>query len=268
MIDFSQARVTVVGDAIQDHWVYGHSDRLSPEGPWPVHVYEREVICDGGAANVAANIKALGGNVALISPYRRSQKYRFMAGRHQMFRHDVETTAPIWTAEEDRIFAAMEKSDPQVVVLSDYGKGCFGGNLAERIITWCGRAGIPTVIDPSGDWHRYCGATVVTPNATEAPPDPKIALALHGIRAILRTEGERGMTLFDMAEKPQHIPASGPNVVDIVGAGDTVVAALALGMAIELPLIEAAKIANAAAGVVVGKPGTATCSREELEAAL
>ena len=279
MINFSKARVAVVGDLIEDHWIYGRVDRLSPEGPWPVFVPEKTVKQPGGAANVYQNMKALGATPYLITSNRApSIKERYVAGRHQLFRVDREDTSPIDAEELDLIYRSVANlpERPDVVVLSDYGKGVFGGPLAQRLIRWCNGAGIKTVVDPKGDWDRYRGATIITPNAKEFDEanqedfHPWSFMAANELGALLITHGEKGMTLWDdtkAGSPPVHIPATGPRVVDVVGAGDSVVAALALGIGSEMSLDEAAKVASAVAGVVVGKPGTAVCTLAELEEA-
>ncbi len=269
MIDFSTARVTVVGDVIEDHWIYGRVDRLSPEGPWPVFVPERHTTQEGGGANVRNNMTALGHTPWLVSPRRTAIKERYIAGRHQLFRVDREDTSPISSQEQDYMFMQMacEGPMPNVVVLSDYGKGCFSGDFPQRVIKWCNERGIKTVVDPKGDWRRYQSATIITPNVNEVPfGNLHEIMAERGVQAILRTEGADGVTLLRQGEFDVHYMATGPKVVDVVGAGDSIVAALASALSVGIGLPQAAEIANAAAGVAVGKPGTAVCTIDELRA--
>ena len=211
-------------------------------------------------------------------------KTRYVSHGQQLLRADQEQTAPVVAKLAERMLriAGDALAATSVVVLSDYNKGVLGGGVAARLIAAAKAAGRPVVVDPKGvDYARYAGADVITPNrrelaqATEMPADTEgevvvAAMALraaHGFGAVLVTRSEDGMTLVD-AEGAQHYPAEAAEVFDVSGAGDTVVAALAAAMAAGLELRVAARIANIAAGIVVGKVGTAVARTDDLLAAL
>ncbi len=265
--DLPRARVVVVGDIITDHWIYGRVERISPEAPVPVFLQERVELSDGGAGNVAANLAALGCNDTgdRLFGLRTSIKRRFIAGNHQqMFRHDIEKGEALSRLGEDIIFSqATTSTSIGCLVLSDYGKGTLTPGLCQKLIRWARQRKIPVVVDPKGeDWSKYDGATVITPN--EAEYDHAIRPRMWSYDLVV-TLGARGMRLEIGSDKPIEIPAQAREVFDVVGAGDTVVAVLAACLAVGFGMTEAARVANKAAGVVVGKRGTATCSLEELK---
>lgn len=213
-------------------------------------------------------------------------KTRFIAGRQQVVRADEESRAPLQAQEEADLQAAVLAALPsaQAVVLSDYGKGVLSPALLAATITGARAQGIPVFVDPKGaDWRRYAGATCITPNLRElgdahgaplANDDAAIIPAAEAVRrradasAILVTRSERGMTLISADEPAVSIPTRAREVFDVSGAGDTVIAALALAHADHRPLAQAMHIANAAAGVVVSKLGTATAGIGEVMAEL
>ena len=212
-----------------------------------------------------------------------TEKTRFVAQGQHMLRADREVTAPVDVATETALLALIEAEMPghQVLVLSDYAKGVLTDRVVTGAIRLAERTGVPVVVDPkSPDVMRYRGARVITPNLRELRQasgiDPEddaqtIAAATQlldnaGIGAVLVTRADKGMTLVDRHLAALHIPARARQVADVVGAGDTVVATLALAIGAGGSLAEAATLANAAAGIVVGKPGTATVSRAELTA--
>lgn len=265
----SEARVLVVGDQIIDRWIYGRVDRVSPEAPVPVVKVERQEEMPGGAGNVAANLRALGCEVVLLGMRADPpMKVRIIGNGQQIARYDIENCQPISERREEGIFHAVHtlENKPGALVLSDYGKGVATPNLCKGLIEWAQRNEVPVVVDPKGkDWTKYAGATVITPNCKEMremhmPSFPDGS-------AILLTRGGEGMTLSLPNREPVNIPAHATGIVDAVGAGDTVVAALAGALACGFDIPTAARISNAAAGVVVQKRGTATCSLAELEAA-
>lgn len=305
-------RVLVVGDLILDHFVRGRVTRISPEAPVPVVEVEQERHALGGAANVAHNVRALGGRpllVGLVGDDRAGEDFRALAaaegvdasgvlaeaGRQtslktrvvahhqQVVRVDREMKA----APSPRALAALRRRVAKLlpschaVVASDYAKGLFSPELLMWLGEACKAASVPYVVDPKPVHFPYPGATVVTPNRGEtagffgAPFEtaqaPAVGLELLGRTdwgAVLMTLGEDGMVLCERGRRPSAIPARVREVYDVTGAGDTVVAALALALAAGRPLLESARLANAAAGVVVGKVGTAVCTPAELRAAL
>jgi len=210
-----------------------------------------------------------------------TEKTRFVAHGQHMLRADSEHAAPVPQAVEDRLIAAVSShlAGHDVVVLSDYAKGVLTDRVIAETIARARAAGLAVIVDPkSADLKRYDRATLVTPNASEvllatgidpASDEGAVAagrkiLAETGIDAILVTRAERGMTLVSRDAAPLHIASRAREVADVVGAGDTVVATLSLAVGAKAALGEAARIANAAAGIVVGKRGTATPTRSEL----
>lgn len=210
-------------------------------------------------------------------------KTRIVAHSQQMLRTDREERHAIPAEAEANILNCVrERLDTlSACVLSDYGKGVLTDSLLNAIITLCHSASIPVIVDPKGHrYSRYHGATVVTPNTNEANIAaensdehlPIDAVAEHllgeiGNGTLLITRGPRGMSLYTRNAPPVHIPAQARTIYDVTGAGDTVVAVLALLLSTELDMISAAKIANYAAGIVVGKVGTASITLEELTTA-
>lgn len=306
--DFSRARVLVAGDVMLDRYWHGATSRISPEAPVPVVKVEADELRVGGAGNVALNITALGAGATLAAlvgeddeartlreslearrvacrllaaPGSRTiTKLRVISRHQQLIRLDFENGFPAESA------AAM----PQAVhgaltgcgalVLSDYAKGAL--SQAQAMIQSARAAGVPVVVDPKGtDFERYRGATVLTPNlsefeavvgacaddATLVERGEKLRDQL-GLDALLITRSERGMTLLERNHAPLHLPTRAREVYDVTGAGDTVVAVLAAGLAAGMGMPEATALANLAAGVVVGKLGTATVSLDELREAM
>jgi D-beta-D-heptose 7-phosphate kinase/D-beta-D-heptose 1-phosphate adenosyltransferase len=306
-------RVLVAGDIMLDRFVYGGMERISPEAPVPIlrHGSERQML--GGAGNVAANLRSLGGIPVLVGligndveggAVRRlceeagidasglvvsddrptAVKTRFVVQGQQVLRYDREIAGEPDDAAADRLsgaFArALEAAD--AVVISDYGKGAVAGRLAPEFIRLSRALGRRVVVDPKGaDYARYRGATLVTPNLKElgeaagGTPDHDMEIVAaarglverHALEAMLVTRSAAGMSLVDRGAC-LHIPAQAREVFDVSGAGDTVVSVVALALAEGLDLRAAARIANAAAGVVVGKRGTAQVRPAELIVAL
>ncbi len=308
LLEISAARVLVVGDVILDRYWYGAARRISPEAPVPVVQVARAEERVGGAANVAANVAALGAQTRLVGvvgadvdgellaelcaglgitadlvradDWPTIVKLRVVSQRQQLVRLDFEAPAPADLGT--RIVAAVEIAlpDVDVVVVSDYAKGVVQD--APGIIAAARRAGKPVIVDPKGtDFSRYRGATLLTPNLHEfeAVVGPCVsevhlveqALALmveFDLESLLVTRGEAGMSLIQRGRGAIHLRAHSRDVFDVTGAGDTVCAVTAAALAAGCDLHAAVTLANAAAGVVVGKFGAATVTPEELDAAL
>jgi D-beta-D-heptose 7-phosphate kinase/D-beta-D-heptose 1-phosphate adenosyltransferase len=308
LLDFSQSRVLIFGDVMLDRYWHGVTSRISPEAPVPVVKVDAEEGRPGGAGNVALNIAALGGRATLVGLsgcdepgdilerqlaeagvvnrlVRQSQfptitKLRIISRHQQLIRLDFEDGFP--GVDDDALMrnfnAALEDCD--VVVLSDYGKGTLH-NVA-GLIKAVRAAGRQVLVDPKGtDFSRYRGATLVTPNLSEfeavvgrCPDEDTLVgrgqqlLSELDLQALLITRGEHGMSLLQRGREPHHLPAQAREVFDVTGAGDTVIATLAAGLASGLPLDSATQLANTAACVVVGKLGTATATTQELAQAL
>jgi D-glycero-beta-D-manno-heptose-7-phosphate kinase len=295
--------VLVVGDVMLDRYWFGEVSRISPEAPVPVVLIGREEQRLGGAANVAWNCKALGAQTRLLTVVGRdepgeqltkllkkegieaslhrdanldtTQKLRVIGRKQQLLRIDFEKppSREVLAAKLEEFKSALAECD--VVILSDYGKG--GLAHITEMIRAARKAAKRVLADPKGDdYSRYKGASIITPNLAELrevvgrwanEKDLKSrATALReklGLEALLLTRGEEGMTLFGKS-KTTTIPAEAREVFDVTGAGDTVIAALAVMLAAGAGLENAVRIANRAAGIVVGKLGTATASRAEL----
>ncbi|MCU0736374.1 MAG: bifunctional D-glycero-beta-D-manno-heptose-7-phosphate kinase/D-glycero-beta-D-manno-heptose 1-phosphate adenylyltransferase HldE [Methylotetracoccus sp.] len=306
--DFRCARLLVAGDVMLDRYWFGGTSRISPEAPVPiVRVDDREERT-GGAGNVAVNIARLGAHVTLLGYCGQDEagdslialleragvrcrlerlhrqptitKLRVISRHQQLLRLDFEELL-----KPERPRALLETFEAEliradVVVLSDYGKGTLG--RVQQLIAVARGAGKPVMVDPKGmDFSRYRHATAMTPNLAEfeavaGPCRTELELrekaeamvtelALH---ALLITRGEHGMTLFESGKEPVHLAAHAQEVFDVTGAGDTVLSTLSGAVAAGLGYTEATILANLAAGLVVGKLGTAAVSAEELHAAL
>ncbi|WP_207458040.1 D-glycero-beta-D-manno-heptose-7-phosphate kinase [Azospirillum sp. SYSU D00513] len=223
------------------------------------------------------------GEGLLVEPGRQTTvKTRFIGGRQQLLRADSETAVAIRGGEGVLRAARAALGSVGAVVLSDYGKGVLTDAVVSGLIAEARAAGLPVVVDPKGsDYRRYRGASVVTPNRKElmeatglpADSDEEVAAAGRrlietcGIDAVVATRSERGMTVVTR-DGAVHLPAEAREVFDVSGAGDTVVSGLASALALGEPLADAARLANLAAGIVVGKVGTAVVRAHELRAAL
>lgn len=303
----SASRVMVVGDVMLDRYWFGEVERISPEAPVPVVKVGRMEDRPGGAANVARNVAALGADTSLLSVVGEDEpgqslirlleqvnvsvsmqvdpaisttlKLRVVGRQQQLLRIDFET-APSHEVLQSKLLEYERKiTDVDALILSDYGKG--GLTHIEAMLGKARQSGKPVFIDPKGDdYSRYKGATVLTPNRSELrqvvgkwrdEADLLVrAQSLRqqlGLEALLLTRSEEGMSLFTAAGV-LHEPALAREVFDVSGAGDTVIAALAMMRAGGSEWIDAMRVANVAAGVVVGKLGTAVCTRAELVAAL
>ncbi|MDX2457251.1 MAG: bifunctional D-glycero-beta-D-manno-heptose-7-phosphate kinase/D-glycero-beta-D-manno-heptose 1-phosphate adenylyltransferase HldE [Gammaproteobacteria bacterium] len=301
---FDQARVLVVGDVMLDRYWHGATSRISPEAPVPiVHVGQSEERA-GGAANVALNIAALGAQTRLlgvtgddeaagsletllsgagidcrfqkIADMPTVTKLRVISRHQQLIRLDFEDGFE--TIDGSALMAsyrqALDHSD--VVVLSDYGKGTLAD--IEPLISLARAAGKPVLIDPKAlEFSRYKGATLITPNMAEfelvagaCTSEQDLVkkgnrlLEQHDLDALLVTRGEHGMTLLRQGAPEFHLPTRAREVFDVTGAGDTVISVLAAALAAGEALPAATALANLAAGIVVGKLGTASVSVPEL----
>jgi len=300
--DIAACRVLVAGDAILDRYWFGSVEQISREAPVPVVQVGREEERPGGAANAAANLRALGATATLLSVRggdRDAQALDALLARHgicpvgptdtalpttvklrivgraqQLLRADFVRGMPSEATLDafDRAFADTLPGHA-AVLLSDYGRGALG--RVAGLITLA--ATLPTVVDPRGsDFRRYAGATLLTPNRAELQQavgawhdEADLAARAQALRqalqlqALLVTRADEGMTLFD-ADGALHVPAAAREVFDVTGAGDTVAAVMALLLGCGLTMREAVPFANRAGGIVVGRFGTAGVGYEEL----
>ncbi|MFY1017418.1 bifunctional D-glycero-beta-D-manno-heptose-7-phosphate kinase/D-glycero-beta-D-manno-heptose 1-phosphate adenylyltransferase HldE [Ectopseudomonas khazarica] len=304
---YDQAAVLVVGDVMLDRYWHGGTSRISPEAPVPVVRVDQIEDRPGGAANVALNIAALGSRALLVgvtgvdeaadslsdslrgvgveTHFQRLDeqptivKLRVMSRHQQLLRMDFEEPFDTDTAalarEVEQLLAGVK-----VLVLSDYGKGALQNHQA--LIQLARARGIAVLADPKGkDFSIYRGASLITPNlhefetivggcVDEAELVSKGARLMRELElgALLVTRGEHGMTLLRPKHAPLHLPARAREVFDVTGAGDTVISTLAASIAAGEELPNAVALANLAAGIVVGKLGTAAISAPELRRAV
>lgn len=301
---FQQTRILVVGDVMLDRYWFGDSERISPEAPVPIVQVAKIDERLGGAANVARNVAALGAKTSLLgvvgvdeagtrvselllasgvdshleqdAKVPTTVKLRVIARQQQLIRLDFEE-APSAAALEHKL-ARFESllGAVDAVILSDYGKGALD-QVATMILQAKAKQKI-ILVDPKGsDFERYRGATVITPNRgelrqvigkwTSEDELTERAQALRrslDIQALLLTRSEDGISLYTDAGV-SHVRAQAREVFDVSGAGDTVIATLAVALAAAWPLERAMALANRAGGIVVGKLGTATVTSEELQ---
>ena len=307
-------RVVVLGDVMLDEFLWGKVARISPEAPVPVVEVTDHSDRLGGAANVASNVRALGGESALIGVVGddaaggriRQQaeaaglgnrlvsatdgrpttlKTRIIAHHQQVVRADRERAADVDAATEAALLSELAAALPGcgAVIVSDYQKGVVTARLMRRLVALARSAGVPVLVDPKvRHFGFYRGATLVTPNQAEAEQAAgrrirndadllevgrRLLERLRG-EALLITRGEHGLSLFQRGRRPAHVATAAREVYDVTGAGDTVIATLALALAARARVPEAAVLANHAAGVVVGKLGTASAAPEEILAAV
>ena len=307
LVDLSSARLLIVGDVMLDRYWFGDVSRISPEAPVPVVKIDRCEERPGGAANVARNAAALGARVALLSLVGDDEageilnrllcssgidaslhvdesvsttiKLRVIGRQQQLLRIDFENRPSHEVLRAKLSEFEQRLPDCNAVVFSDYGKG--GLMHIRKMIDLAKAAGKIVLVDPKGDdYSAYRGASLVTPNRSEMREivgrwidDVDLERKARALRdelelgALLVTRSEEGMSLF-LPEKTLHEKALAREVFDVSGAGDTVIATLAVMLACGADWPQAVHAANLAAGIVVGKLGTAIVTREELSAAL
>ena len=306
-------KVVVIGDLMLDEYLFGEVNRISPEAPVPVVRVVREHAVLGGAANVAANLKAIGAEPLLIGTLQNDRaglqllgllaaqgidtlgivrdtsrptiiKTRVIGQQQQMLRIDREEPgAPQAAVHEDlKQSLARALTGASALIVSDYAKGTIEEGLLNTIRDGCLTTGVPWIVDPKPA-HRafYHGATLMTPNTKELTEltglptrtDEDVAKAGRhlaedlGLAGLLVTRSEKGMALLTpdaLHREPWWIPTEAREVFDVSGAGDTVIAVFGAAVATGADWKDAAMLANAAAGVVVGKMGTATVTPQEL----
>ncbi len=301
--EFAKARIIVIGDVMLDRYWSGQAARISPEAPVPVVRVKTIEDRVGGAGNVALNIAKLGGKVTLLAvvgddaegdilrrlleaegvncdfvveqDIRSICKLRVMAQHQQLIRIDFEEAVLTFNADALRAKLVAHLPEHQTVVFSDYGKGTLADVSA--YISVAKQAGLKVLVDPKGiDYQRYAQADLITPNLSELQAvvgvaDTEAELIAKGrellkqqkIPTLLLTRGEAGMTLIQ-SNQTHSLPAQAKDVFDVTGAGDTVIAVMALGVALDMALPDAMYLANLAGGIVVGKLGTSTVSMQEL----
>jgi rfaE bifunctional protein kinase chain/domain len=301
---FKDRKVLVVGDVMLDQYWFGEVTRISPEAPVPIVRIIQEDARPGGAANVARNISSLGGHATLLSVVGNDEpggklkqllqdsgvspdglqtdptistivKLRVLGGHQQLLRIDFEKqpSHEVLAAKLEEF--ANQVSDHDIVILSDYGKG--GLTHIKKMISLAKAAGKQVLVDPKGsDYEQYSGASLITPNRSELRQvigdwDDEYELSVRvkklidqlELDSLLLTRSEDGMSLFQKGSVFDQ-PALAQEVFDVSGAGDTVIATLALMLASHATPEDSVRVANIAAGIVVGKVGTAVVTADEL----
>ncbi len=322
---FNKAKILVLGDVILDEYIFGSVDRISPEAPVPVVWANKHTFTPGGAANVANNIRSLGGGVYLVGvigkdknanillselkrrkittegifsdPRRHTTvKTRIVAGHQQVVRVDWEHTHSLPQKLNQGIikFIKTNIDDFDAIIIEDYGKGVINMQLLQDLIVLSRSHKKIIAVDPKEEHFQYYqGVTSITPNRkelenairnlrikdtsnrfrfntdklfTDKDIDSAAAEILKylDLQSLLVTLGEQGMRLFEKNGRITHIPTVAQEVFDVSGAGDTVISTFTLALSCGASKLEAAHIANFAAGIVVGKLGTAVTTRKEL----
>mgnify|MGYP001257082871 CR=1 FL=1 len=298
-LDFSDIKVLLIGDFMIDHYIMGTSNRMSPEAPVPVVVPQKEYSIPGGAGNVAMNLSSMGAHVTclgslgddiwgeklisilnnqridtshleIIKNHNTTLKQRIYSDGVQVARLDKEKIID-WDPRLN-LTVKMSYNDYDVIILSDYNKGVL--NLFRMTDT-----PIPVVVDPKkDDFKQYAAADIITPNLNElnrasnidVKDDKSIIdacnelITKNGFEFIVVKKGDQGMTIVGNNNFVKHIEAHYVENPDVTGAGDTVISVLSLAYVQTKDIELSAKVANAAAAIVVGKPGTATVTIEEI----
>src|SRR6266516_2458053 len=264
-------RIVVVGDAMLDVYLSGDAERISPEAPVPVVTVRARRTALGGAANVAANVAAIGAECRLVA-----------ASGQQVVRIDEKVEDPISPRAEEQLAARLQRAmtDADALLIEDYNKGTLTPVVIELAMSLAKKRSVPTVVDPKfKNFFAYPGATVFKPNRRELeqamgatldlehPDALPMSLDKLGVDNLLLTLGAEGMALFTKDKQVHRIPTMAREVFDVSGAGDTVTAWVGTALAAGASVREAAQVANYAAGVEVGKSGVATVSPAEVLAA-
>lgn len=305
-------RVVVYGDVMLDEFVWGDVTRISPEAPVPVVDIRRESVHLGGAANVLANLLALGATARVVgvvgsdaagerlrSELRETGaseadaslivdemrpttvKTRIIAHNQLVVRADRERRNPVESDVAERLVQILKEAiaSADAFVVSDYDKGAVVPRVLAEVLPFAMKRGMPVLVDPkTRNFDSYRPATLVTPNHhealrltnTEDHTDEGLKQAARAIlerlecEAVLVTRGERGMMLLERTGEVVYVETVAREVYDVTGAGDTVIATLAASLSAGATMLEAAVLANHAAGIVVGKVGTATARAEEV----
>jgi rfaE bifunctional protein kinase chain/domain len=305
---FSDVKVLIVGDVMLDRYCWGNASRISPEAPVPVVNLVKKEVTLGGAANVAANVVGLNAQALLVGVVGNDEdakefprimkdcgissdyliqienrhttvKTRIVANNQHVVRLDQETTNTLSLAEENLVISKIEAAFnlADIVIISDYAKGLLTEKIIAYLIKIATDQNKMVLVDPKGsDYSKYRGATILTPNKREAylatnctnlELSGKTLINQLSLVALLITEGEDGMTLFE-SDKQFKLNALARKVFDVTGAGDTVIATLAVALASGNNFLESAKLANIAAGIVVESVGTTSVNYNVLKNAI
>ncbi len=306
--NFPNKTVLVLGDLMMDKYIWGNVSRISPEAPVPVVEVRKDTRCLGGAGNVSHNLESLGAttlqvgivgeddegewikkrftkNKGIFVDEKRPTivKTRIIAHHQQVVRVDLEHKSSIPPKMEKQIFRFIQQEKYDGILLSDYNKGTLTKSLMKKLLPYAVEKRIPVFVDPKiENFFHFSPVTLITPNHHEAEQivrhpclsDSEVEnagakiLSRISSRYLILKRGEQGMTVFEKQKKPYHIPTTAREVYDVTGAGDTVIAVAALSLLAGASIEEAAVLSNTAAGIVVGKLGTAATTSKELMADL
>ena len=301
---FQNKRILVLGDLMMDKYIWGDVSRISPEAPIPVVVTKSDTSCLGGAGNVGHNLQSLGAMPILtgivgkdkegdwirktaadnrgifVSKTRPTTvKTRVIAHHQHVVRVDREEKKPISSQLRGKIHKFIQREKFDALIISDYNKGLLTDSLLQKVLSNAQQEKIPVCVDPKLEhFFSYSPVTLITPNHLEAErivhhtcfTDQDVEKAGNTILSKISTKylilkrGERGLSVFERGKKALHVPTLAKEVYDVTGAGDTVIAVSSLALHAGASIQEAALLANIAAGIVVGKLGTATLSAAEL----
>ena len=306
--DFSKASLLVAGDVMLDSYWHGSMLRISPEAPVPIVQVQQQEERVGGAGNVAVNVAGLGARVRLmglvgsddaanrleellvkhsvdpnlhrVAGSSTINKVRVISRHQQLLRLDFEDHFPHWQPEEFLLGFKRDLTQADVVIFSDYSKGALRG--VKDLVSHARGLNLPVIVDPKGkDFESYRGATLITPNLSEfeavvghCSSEGDLVIRAERLRsqlnlhALLITRSEQGMSLFIENEPVMRLHTQAREVFDVTGAGDTVVAVIGAALGAGLNLQDSVVLANIAAGIVVGKMGTANVTLTELQRAL
>ncbi len=305
---FKNKRILVLGDLMMDKYIWGDVTRISPEAPIPVVVTKNDTSCLGGAGNVGHNLQSLGAIPILtgivgkdkagdwvrktvsdnrgifVSKTRPTTvKTRVIAHHQHVVRVDREEKKPISARLTDKVYKFIQQEKFDALIISDYNKGLVTDSLLKKVLSFAKREKIPVCVDPKLEhFFSFSPVTMMTPNHLEAEKivhhacltDREVEKAGATILSKISTKylilkrGERGLSVFERGKKAMHIPTLAKEVYDVTGAGDTVIAVSSLALVAGASIRDAALLANIAAGIVVGKLGTASLTSDELISAL
>jgi len=299
---FNSPWIGVIGDIMSDHFIWGDTERISPEAPVPIVKSERETFLLGGAANTANNLRALGAKVFLVGVlgqdqagkrlikqlkeknikflgiqnknYMTTQKIRVISRGQQVVRIDREKVQSLDNESQRKLLSQIKKhiNSWDALIISDYLKGVLTCGFAKKIIKLAREAGVYLLLDSkNSNIHHFMGVDLFVPNESEALKVASINNVKKAGKAIQQkidcnvvvTQGEKGMTLFSK-NKVKSFPVKKVEVYDVSGAGDTVAATLATAISVGASLEEAIRIANLAGAISVSKTGTAVVTQKEL----
>ncbi len=304
VLRFKEKNILVLGDLMLDKYIWGNVKRISPEAPVPIVSVNKDSLCLGGSGNVGNNLQSMGASSLIVGVVGNDPegdwikinisnprgvftdmnrpttvKTRIIAHQQQVVRVDNESKEPLSSEVEENILDFIRKEKSEGIIMSDYNKGVLTETLVERILAYASEKNISVFVDPKYDnFHLYTPVTLLSPNHIEVEKivhhecisDSSVEragetiLARNSVGFLLIKRGEQGMTVFEKGAKPLHFPTIAREVFDVTGAGDTVIAVASLALLSGATVKQAAVLANIAAGVVVGKLGTATVTSEEL----